>query len=291
MLVRVVSFAKYFSIASIAVSILLASIGFIHTSASAFTALEIATMKAYEKAAPSVVNIITNLCEPGAFFCAVPTMKGIGSGVVLRPDGLIITNYHVVYGARNIEVTTAGGRRLKARILASDPDYDLSVIKVKVGKRPLKAIRLGNSDALGIGQRVLAVGNPFGLGGTLTSGVVSMTGRNLKDKGEVLKNLIQTDAAINPGNSGGALIDLSGELVGICTAIMSPTGASVRIGFATPVNRIKEVAPGLMNPWSRTAGPISVVVLLALALRSLFGKRRRPVKSGGTFGLPAEGEK
>ena len=275
---------------SMAVSILFAC-GLAHTSASAFTAQEIATMKAYEEVAPAVVNITTRLCEPGYFFCAVPKMKGSGSGVVLRRDGLIITNYHVVYGARDIEVTVSGRERLKARIIASDPDYDLTVIKVNVGKKPLRAIRLGNSDALRTGQRVLAVGNPFGLGETLTAGVVSMTKRTVKDKEKVLIDLIQTDAAINPGNSGGALIDLSGRLVGLCTAIMSPTGASVRIGFATPVNRIKKVAPGLMNPWPRTAGLISFVLLAAIAFRSLFSKRRRVVRAGNALRLCTQGDK
>ena len=275
MLRRVRFFTKC---SKIVVLILLASLGFIHTNASAFTAEEIASMKAYEQAAPSVVNITTHLCEPGYFFCAVPSMTGAGSGVVLRRDGLIITNYHVVYGARDIQVTVFDRRRLQAKIIASDPDDDLSVIRVNAGKKPLRAIRLGDSASLRIGQRVLAVGNPFGLGETLTAGVVSMTGRTVKDKGKVYRDLIQTDAAINPGNSGGALIDLSGKLVGICTAIISPNGASIRIGFAMPASRIKAVAPGLMNPWPRTAGSISLVLLAVLALRSIYSRRRRAVE-------------
>jgi putative serine protease PepD len=275
---RLVEFLSQCS--AIIVSILIASSGFALTSALAFTPEEIATIRAYQQVAPSVVNITTHQCESGYFFCAVPSVKGAGSGVVLKRNGLIITNYHVVYGARDIEVTVPGGRRLKARIIASDPDYDLTVIKVNVGKKPLRAIKLGNSDALRVGQRVLAVGNPFGLGETLTAGVVSMTGRTVRDKGKVLRDLIQTDAPINPGNSGGALIDLSGKLVGICTAILSPTGASVRIGLVTPVNRIKEVAPGLMNPWPRTVGMLMVVLLAALVLRAILGRRRRAVEVG-----------
>ncbi len=259
-----------------------ACVAMTHTNATAFTTEEMATMKAYAMVAPSVVNITTHLCEPGDLFCAVPTMKGAGSGVVLRENGLIITNYHVVYGAREIHVSIPDGRWLKARVIASDPAYDLAVIKVNTGRRPLKAIRLGNSDALKIGQRVLAIGNPFGLGETLTAGVVSMTRRNIKDKGKVLKDLIQTDAAINPGNSGGALVDLSGKLVGICTAILSPTGASVRIGFATPVNRLKTVAPGLMDPWPRTTGMVILLFLAVMLLRLLPGRRRRSFE-------PAEG--
>ncbi|MGC8490464.1 MAG: S1C family serine protease [Syntrophobacteraceae bacterium] len=261
----------------IAVLILFASLGLIRTNASAYTAQELATMKAYREVAPSVVNITTNLCEPGYFYCAVPSMKGIGSGVVLRPDGLIITNYHVVYGARDIEVTVSDRRRFKAGIIASDPGDDLSVIKVDPGRKPLKAIRLGDSHALQIGQRVLALGNPFGLGETLTAGVVSMTGRTVRDKGNVYRDLIQTDATINPGNSGGALVDLSGRLVGICTAIVSPNGASIRIGFATPVSRVRKVAPGLMDPRRRSAAWIPFVLLVFLVLRMLNSRRRRVV--------------
>jgi putative serine protease PepD len=259
---------------------LFAFLAIVHPCALAFTSEEIATMDAYERVAASVVNITTHLCKPGYLYCAVPTMRGAGSGVVLRRDGLIITNYHVVSGARDIEVTVAGRGSLKARVVASDPAYDLSVIKVDVGVKPLKAIRLGDSDALKVGQRVLAVGNPFGLGETLTAGVVSMTKRTVKNKSEVLTNLIQTDAAINPGNSGGALVDLSGKLVGICTAILSPNGASVRIGFATPVNRVKEVAPGLMDPWPRNADLLVFLVLIALVLRLIFARRRRVALGG-----------
>ena len=222
--------------------------------ASALTEEEIITIQAYEKVAPSVVNITTQICETEFFFCAVPSITGSGSGVVLREDGLIITNNHVVTGAQNIRVVLSDGRRLDARTTASDPNDDLAVIKVDPGDKPLKAITLGDSDKLKIGEKVLAVGNPFGLGQTLTSGIVSMTGRTIKDDGQVLRNLIQTDAPINPGNSGGALINLDGELVGLCTAILSPTGASIRIGFALPVNRIKSVAPGLMRPWHRITG-------------------------------------
>ena len=288
MLIRLRFFTKCSGIAALS---LFACIGIVPTNASAFTAEEIATMRAYEKVAPSVVNITTRLCEPGYFFCPVPTMKGAGSGVVLRGDGLIITNYHVVYGARDIQVTIPDGRRLKARVISSDPDYDLTVIKVNAGKKPLKAIRLGDSDALKIGQRVLAVGNPFGLGETLTAGVVSMTGRTVKDKGKVLRDLIQTDAAINPGNSGGALVDLSGDLVGICTAILSPTGASVRVGFATPVNRVKAVAPGLMAPRPRNTGLIFVILLTLLVLGSIFVRRRTDAGSDDALQLSREGEK
>ena len=259
----------------IAISIVLVFISSVYSSVSALTAEEITTIEAYRRVAPSVVNITTQVCEAEFFFCATPSIKGSGSGVVLREDGLIITNGHVVSGAQGIRVVLSDGRRLEARITASDPNDDLAVIKVDVGDKPLKAIALGDSDTLKVGQRVLAVGNPFGLGQTLTSGVISMTGRTIRDHETVLKNLIQTDAPINPGNSGGALINLDGELVGLCTAILSPTGSSIRIGFALPVKRIKAVAPELLHPWRKITGLVLAILLTAWLLRRIYRNRGR----------------
>jgi len=258
-----------------AISILLVFILGVYSSASALTAEEVLTIKAYEKVAPSVVNLTTQVCEAEFFYCATPSITGSGSGVVLREDGLIITNSHVVSGAQTIRVVLSDGRRLEARITASDPDDDLAVIKVDVGDKPLRAIALGDSDSLRVGQRVLAVGNPFGLGQTLTSGVISMTDRTIRDNETVLKNLIQTDAPINPGNSGGALINLDGELVGLCTAILSPTGSSIRIGFALPVKRIKAAAPELMRPWRKITGWVLAILLTVWFLRRIYRKQSR----------------
>jgi S1-C subfamily serine protease len=259
----------------VAIGILLVFILAVYSSASAVTAEEIATIWAYEKVAPSVVNITTRVCDAEFFFCATPSITGSGSGVVLREDGLIITNGHVVSGAQDIRVVLSDGRRLEARITASDSNDDLAVIKVDVGDKLLKAIVLGDSDTLRVGQRVLAVGNPFGLGQTLTAGVVSMTGRSIMDHETVLRNLIQTDATINPGNSGGALINLDGELVGLCTAILSPTGSSVRIGFALPAKRIKAAAPELMHPWRKITGWVLAILLTAWFLRRIYRNRSR----------------
>ncbi len=245
----------------------------VYSNASAFTAEETATIKAYEKVAPSVVNITTRMCEAEFFFCTTPSVTGSGSGVVLKKEGLIITNSHVVAEAQNIWVTLADGRRLDAKITALDPEDDLAIIRVAPGDKLLKAIALGNSDKLKVGERVLALGNPFGLGQTLTSGVVSMTDRSIKDEGRVLKHLIQTDAPINPGNSGGALINLDGELVGLCTAILSPTGASIRLGFALPVNRIKAVVPGLIGSWPGTMGWVLAILLAAWLIKRIYRKR------------------
>ncbi len=259
----------------VTMSILFVCIAAVYSNASALTAEEITTIEAYEKVAPSVVNITTQVCESEFFFCATPYLTGSASGVVLREDGLIITNSHVVFGAQSIRVSLSDGRRLEAEITAIDPYDDLAVIKVDAGDKPLKAIVFGDSGALKVGQRVLAVGNPFGLGQTLTSGVVSMIGRTIRDQGNILKDLIQTDAPINPGNSGGALINLDGELVGICTAILSPTGSSIRIGFALPAARIKAVAPELMHPWHRITGWVLGILLVAWLLRRIYRKRSR----------------
>jgi len=258
------------------VSIVFACTVAVYTSALALTEEEINTIRAYEKVAPSVVNITTQECEAEFFFCATPSLTGSGSGVVLREDGLIITNSHVVSGAQSIQVLLSDGRRVQAKIMAIDSNDDLAVIKVDVGNKPLKAIVLGDSGTLKVGQKVLAVGNPFGLGQTLTSGIVSMIGRTIKDQGQILRDLIQTDAPINPGNSGGALIDLDGRLVGLCTAILSPTGSSIRIGFALPVARIKAVAPGLMNPWHKITGWVLVILLVTWLLGRIYRKQTRP---------------
>ncbi|MFZ2444770.1 MAG: trypsin-like peptidase domain-containing protein [Syntrophobacteraceae bacterium] len=244
---------------------------------SALTAMEESTIRAYEKVAPSVVNITTMQCDQEFFWCATPAQSGSGSGVVLRDDGLIVTNNHVIANARQISVALSDGRRLEARVLAAAANEDFAVLKVDPGQKPLRAIQLGDSDTLKVGERVLAVGNPFGLGQTLTAGTVSMTNRTIKDGGKMLRNLIQTDAPINPGNSGGALVNSEGELVGICTAILSPTGSSIRIGFAIPVNRMKQVVPGLMQPWSRIVGWILAALLLIWFLRRIYGRRPVPV--------------
>ena len=240
------------------------------TLASALTPEEMNTIRAYERVAPSVANITTQACEPEYFFCAIPSISGSGSGVVIREDGTIVTNNHVVADARNIFVALSDGRRFTADLKASSAVEDIAILKVDPGDKPLRAITLGDSDKLEVGDKVLVVGNPFGLGQTLTAGTVSMTGRTVNDGEKVLRNLIQTDAPINPGNSGGALVNSDGELVGLCTAILSPTGASIRIGFALPVNRVKEVVPGLMSVWPKVIGWVMAVLLVVWFVRRIY---------------------
>ena len=169
---------------------------------------------------------------------------GLGSGVIISPDGYILTNNHVVEGADEIEVVLNDSRRSRAKVIGTDPDTDLAILKISLDRLPV--ITLGNSDALQVGDPVLAIGNPFGVGQTVTSGIVSALGRNQLGI-NTFENFIQTDAAINPGNSGGALVDGSGQLMGINTAIYSRSGGNMGIGFAIPVSTAKLVLEGIVK--------------------------------------------
>jgi serine protease DegQ len=169
---------------------------------------------------------------------------GLGSGVIISPDGYILTNNHVVEGADEIEVVLNDSRRSRAKVIGTDPDTDLAILKISLDRLPV--ITLGNSDALQVGDHVLAIGNPFGVGQTVTGGIVSALGRNQLGI-NTFENFIQTDAAINPGNSGGALVDGYGQLMGINTAIYSRSGGSMGIGFAIPVSTAKLVLEGIVK--------------------------------------------
>ena len=176
---------------------------------------------------------------------------GLGSGVIVSPDGFILTNNHVVEGADEIEVTLTDSRHAKAKVIGTDPDTDLAILKIDLDKLPV--IVLGDSDQLAVGDRVLAIGNPFGVGQTVTSGIVSALGRSQLGI-NTFENFIQTDAAINPGNSGGALVDVSGNLMGINTAIYSRSGGSMGIGFAIPVSVARQVLDGIVKDGQVTRG-------------------------------------
>ncbi len=180
---------------------------------------------------------------------------GLGSGVIVSTDGYILTNNHVVEGADEIEVILNDSRRSRAKIIGTDPDSDLAVLKIVLDRLPV--IVLGNSDNLQVGDQVLAIGNPFGVGQTVTSGIVSALGRNQLGI-NTFENFIQTDAAINPGNSGGALVDTNGNLQGINTAIYSRSGGSMGIGFAIPVSTAKLVLEGIVKDGQVTRGWIGV---------------------------------
>ena len=222
---------------------------------------------AAKKASPAVVSISTSkAAEKGMnkndpwqrFFFGdreeAPT-AGLGSGVIVSPEGYILTNYHVVEEADEIEVSLNDGRKTKAKIIGVDPDSDLAVLKIKLDNLPV--IVLGKSEKLQVGDQVLAIGNPFGVGQTVTGGIVSALGRNQLGL-NTFENFIQTDAAINPGNSGGALVDVSGNLMGINTAIFSRSGGSMGIGFAIPVSTAQQVLEGIVRDGQVTRGWIGV---------------------------------
>mgnify|MGYP001173716940 CR=1 FL=1 len=201
---------------------------------------ELNNIDIYKTAHLATVNISSTVYRRGWFGQIVPE-PGTGSGFLIDGDGRILTNYHVVSGrAPEVVVTLPDKSRYKATILVRDPSNDLALIKI-APKGKVNYLRLGDSDNLQVGQKVLAIGNPFGLEGTLTTGIISSLGRQLRDENErVLEGMIQTDAAINPGNSGGPLLDSQGSVIGINTAIYGP-GGNIGIGFAMPVNRAKSM--------------------------------------------------
>ena len=181
--------------------------------------------------------------------------QGLGSGVIVSPEGYILTNNHVIEGAQEIEVTLSDSRRAIAKVIGADPDTDLAVLRINLDRLPV--IALGNSDTAQVGDRVLAIGNPFGVGQTVTSGIVSALGRNQLGI-NTFENFIQTDAAINPGNSGGALVDVNGNLMGINTAIYSRSGGNMGIGFAIPVSTARQVLEGIVRDGQVTRGWVGI---------------------------------
>ncbi len=201
---------------------------------------ELNNIDVYKNAKDSVVYVTSTVYQTTFFFEQVPT-KEMGSGFLVSENGEILTNNHVISGSSQIEVTLPDQSRYKAKILVRLPNNDLALIKIEP-KTKVRPLRLGDSDGLQVGQKVMAIGNPFGFQGTLTVGVVSSLGRTImSESGPPLEGMIQTDAAINSGNSGGPLLDSQGNVVGIDTAIYGPNGGNVGIGFAMPINRAKSM--------------------------------------------------
>jgi S1-C subfamily serine protease len=208
----------------------------------------------YERVSPSVVNINTQVLVQD-FYGVVPE-EGSGSGFVLDTEGHILTNYHVVEGAQQIDVSFSDQRVLPAQVVGLDPRNDLAVLRVQAEPVTLSPVTLGTSSGLRVGQWAIAIGNPFGqFERTLTTGVISAVNRTLEGDERTITGVIQTDAAINRGNSGGPLLDSSGRVIGINTAIFSPTGSNAGVGFAVPVDTIRRVLPDLLelgyyrHPW------------------------------------------
>jgi S1-C subfamily serine protease len=204
-------------------------------AASGYSAEEQNNIDIYRSAREATVNITSQVYRQNWFFQVYPE-KGTGSGFLINADGEILTNYHVVKGAAQLTVKLTDQKVYKAKVLGTDTSHDLALIKIEAGRK-LPTLRLGDSDALVVGQKVEAIGNPFGFDGTLTTGIVSSLGRDIQTEDEKLEGMIQTDAAINPGNSGGPLLDSHGNVIGINTAIYGQ--GNMGIGFAMPINRAK----------------------------------------------------
>lgn len=228
-------------------TILVFILGLCVTDGWALTADEENSISVYQKATKGVVNITSIVLERDFFYGFVPR-EGAGSGAIIDREGYILTNNHVIKNAQRIEVTLADGSKWPGRLIGTDPDNDLAIVKINAPSHRLHPIPLGNSNDLQVGQKVLAIGNPFGLNETLTTGIISSIGRSIRSQnGALMEDLIQTDAAINPGNSGGPLLDSKGKIIGINTVILSPSGGSVGIGFAIPVDTASRIIPDLIG--------------------------------------------
>lgn len=213
-------------------------------------------MNVYEQVSPSVVNVTTQVLTRASFFDVIQE-EGAGSGFVIDSEGHILTNYHVIRGARQVEVSFSDSSVFPASFVGADPQNDIAVIKVDAPADLLEPVSFGNSDDLNVGQRAIAIGNPFGqFEQTLTTGVVSALNRSIEGpEGREISGIIQTDAAINRGNSGGPLLDSAGQVIGINTAIFSPSGINSGVGFAIPIDTVKRILPDLLEfgryrrPW------------------------------------------
>lgn len=210
---------------------------------------EQATIRLFERARDSVVYITTRAQVQDVWTRNVFTVpRGTGSGFIWDDAGHVVTNFHVIENASEATVRLSDGRNYKAVLVGASPDHDIAVLKIGVGFKRPPPVPLGSSHDLKVGQKVFAIGNPFGLDWTLTTGIVSALDRSLADdSGSVIEHLIQTDAAINPGSSGGPLLDSAGRLIGINTAIYSPSGANAGVGFAVPVDTVNRVVPQLIR--------------------------------------------
>ena len=231
---------------------------------------ESVVMRVYKELSPAVVNVVTKTLAYNFWMQVVP-QTGQGTGFVIDDQGHILTNSHVVGHSQNIEVTFIGDRKLHAKLIGQDPVSDLAVIKVDPFKG-MEVAPLGDSDNLSVGQRVIAIGNPFGFQHTVTAGFISALNRDIVVDQRTMIGMIQTDAAINPGNSGGPLINSRGKVIGINTAIFSQTGGFMGIGLALPIDRAKKVATQILKlgravyPWSGIVSGTDIDPQLAQSL-------------------------
>ena len=220
---------------------------------------EQANVNVFRQSSPSVVHISTQrtvAAQRGELTLNLGTIPlGTGSGFLWDTDGHVVTNYHVVEDSDHVQVKLTDGTQWDAEILGRAPEYDIAVLKIDAPASRLKALSIGRSDNLEVGQKVYAIGNPFGLDQTLTTGIVSGLGREIESRsGTLIRGVVQTDAAINPGNSGGPLLDSQGKLIGVNTAIFSKSGTSAGVGFAVPVNTVRATVPSLIRGQSINRG-------------------------------------
>jgi S1-C subfamily serine protease len=232
---------------------------------------EQSTIALFEAASPSVVYI-TNLAVRRDFlsFNAVEIPQGTGSGFVWDQEGHVVTNYHVIQGAQRAEVRLADHSEWPAKLVGADPDHDLAVVRIEAPPERLRPLPRGTSRDLRVGQYAMAIGNPFGLDQTMTTGVISALNRRIRaQSGRAIQGVIQTDAAINPGNSGGPLLDSAGRVIGINTAILAPAGGYVGIGFAVPVDSVLRAVPQLITSGRVTRPGIGVTLAAERVMREL----------------------
>jgi S1-C subfamily serine protease len=215
---------------------------------SDFTAEEQVNIRVYDNVNRSVVNITTRAVRTDLMFMDIVPTEGSGSGSILDKEGHILTNFHVIEGAQQVQVTLANGSSYAAGLVGQDPSNDIAVLRIEAPPEELTPVTLGDSSRLRVGQKIYALGNPFGLERTLTVGIISSLNRTLMSPNQrTIKSIIQIDAALNRGNSGGPLLNTKSELVGMNTAIASRTGEDSGIGFSIPVNTIKRVVPQLIE--------------------------------------------
>jgi S1-C subfamily serine protease len=228
---------------------------------------ELTNIRVYDGANRGVVNIVTQTETHDRIFMLTTRGEGAGSGSVIDKQGHILTNFHVVEDAKQILITLPGGKDpYEGEVVGVDPDNDIAVLKINAPQSELFPVPIGTSDNLRVGQRVYTLGNPFGLEGTLTTGIISNLNRTLPSRtGKEMKSIIQTDAAMNPGNSGGPLLDTSGRLVGMNVAIATKTGQSAGLGFAIPVNRIRQIVPQLIEHGKVIRADIGIVAVKQLS--------------------------
>lgn len=246
------------------------------------------TIKVFKEASASVVYVTNVAITQSPYMDEQAIPQGTGSGYVWDRQGHIVTNYHVVEGGNAFLVTLGDQTQVEARLVGSDPTKDIAVLRVDEGREKLKPIRVGKLEALQVGQKTIAIGNPFGLDHTLTTGVISALGREVRGvSGITIRDMIQTDAAINPGNSGGPLLDSDGTLIGMNTIIYSQSGNSAGIGFAVPVSFIARIVPELIKYGKVVRPGMGISILSTGQKYYLFGERPGVVIKEVSPGGPA----